>query len=286
MDRIAILGGGLLGGSLALCLEGRANYSLWARREASVDEAQAAGISCATTDLAAAIRAADLIVLTVPVGVMPGLVSRMLEIGLNKDVLVTDVGSVKSPVHRDVGTVLATAGVAFIGGHPMAGSEQRGVSAARRELFEGAACILTDEADVGDPWASALEHFWVEVGCRVSWLSAATHDELVARISHFPHVMASLTAGVALAKPQEACFGGGGLRDTTRVAGGDPEMWTEILMENRDAVAASLREARKSLGDVLAMLERGDHEATLAWLTEAKLRHSQGRQAKKDCSHG
>lgn len=282
MEKIAVLGGGLLGGSLALRLDGKLACSLWARRRESVDEARSLGIAGATCDLNEAVADADLIVLSIPVGAMPALVTQLLKVGFSKEALVTDVGSVKRVVHETVGSMLSEAGHRFIGGHPMAGSESRGVTSARADLFDGAACLLTDESNVGDPWSRDLEGFWSDVGCRVRWMQAEDHDRLVARISHFPHVMAAATAAIALQQPSDARFGGGGLRDTTRVAGGDAAMWAEILLENREAVSAAIRTARDSLGDVLSMIERNDHEATLAWLAESQQLHQAGQAAKDD----
>lgn len=278
---MAVLGGGLLGGSLALNLAGKTACALWARRAATVDEARELGIAGATGSLEEAVSEADLVVLTVPVGAMPRLLEQAIELGLSKDALITDVGSVKRVVHASVSDFVRAAGLRFIGGHPMAGSEARGVLAARGDLFDGAACLLTDEEGVGEPWVTALESFWSEVGCRVRWMGADEHDALVARISHFPHIMAAATADVALAHAEDACYGGGGLRDTTRVAGGDPAMWAEILLENRDAVVSSLRSACDSLGDVLAMLERDDHEAVQGWLRKAQSRYRDGQAAKE-----
>lgn len=279
IDKVAILGGGLLGGSLALRLTGELPCSLWARREETVAEALSAGIDGATTDFEQAVSGADLIVLSVPVGAMPGLVDRLIDSGLGTEALVTDVGSVKRMVHDTIGHALAGAGIRFIGGHPMAGSESRGVASARADLFRGAACLLTDDQKVGEPWRSALEEFWKDVGCRVHWMAADAHDRLVARISHFPHVMAAATAMVALENPEDAGFGGGGLRDTTRVAGGDAAMWREILLENREAVSAAIRSAIESLGDVLDLIEKDDHEAVEAWLSKAQALHAAGRVA-------
>ena len=266
-------------------LAGQRPCSLWARRAESVEQARSLGIEGATQDLAEAVLDADLIVLSVPVGAMPGLVSTLQEVGIPEQALLTDVGSVKQVVHQTIGATLRQGGHRFIGGHPMAGSESRGVLAARPDLFEGAACLLTDDDGVGAPWVKALEEFWTMVGCRVRWMESSLHDQLVARISHFPHVMASATAGVALADPEDARFGGGGLRDTTRVAGGDATMWAEILLENKEAVAASVREVQKSLSDVLAFIEGGDHEAVREWLAAAQLLHEKGRAAKREQSN-
>jgi len=278
--KLAILGGGLLGGSLALASP--LPVSLWARREETVRQARERGISSATADLGEALAGADLVVLGVPVGAMRGLLERALEVGLEPGALVTDVGSVKEVVHRELGPLLAGSGHDFIGGHPMAGSEARGIEAGREDLFDGAFCLLTDDGGVGDPAAARLEGFWRELGCRVRWLGAAEHDRLVARISHFPHVMASATALVAMERPGEARFGGGGLRDTTRVAGGDAAMWAEILIENREAVAQSVERGIAGLGEMLAMLRDGEHEALREWLERARQRQQEGARARAE----
>ena len=159
----------------------------------------------------------------------------------------------------------------------MAGSEQRGVEAASKDLFSGAMCFLTDDDAVGEPWAGMLENFWAGLDCRVCWTDAQNHDELVARISHFPHLIAAAAAMVSLKDPKDARFGGGGLRDTTRVAGGDPDMWAEILMENRAAVSGSLAAAMEVLKDVQASLKNGDHQAIRSWLDRASKLQRQSR---------
>lgn len=272
---ITILGGGLLGGSLALALPGLEQppkVKLWVRRESTAEEAKAAGIHEATCDMAEAVAGADLIVLAVPVGAMPALVSTAIKCGLPTGCLVTDVGSVKQFPHQAVTPLLAGTGAHFIGSHPMAGSEKTGISAASAGLFNGAACILTNDDHTAGSKAAALERFWQSLGCRTSWMSAALHDALVARISHLPHIIAASGARISLQVPSEGRFGGGGLRDTTRVAGGNPEMWAEILLENRAAIATPLRETIADLREILACLENGEQERVLKWLATAKER--------------
>jgi len=272
-EKVAILGGGLLGGSLALAL-GRdfpgLPLSLWARRPETVDEARARGVDAATGDLAQAVEGADLVVLSTPVGAMAGVFAAAQAAGLSREALVTDVGSVKAAPHRALRPLIAAGGGRFIGSHPMAGSEQGGIGAAAAGLFEGAACLLTDDEAVGDPFAGRLERFWRSLGCRVSWLGAAEHDALVGRISHFPHLVAAAAAKVALEHVADARFGGGGLRDTTRVAGGNPAMWAEIVIENREALGGVVRRGIEELSEMLAMLEAGDQEAVRRWLEVAK----------------
>lgn len=270
---ISILGGGLLGGSLALALARLPEpprVRTWFRRPESVEPAAAIGIPGCTSDLAEAVADAKLLILAVPVGAMPRLVSDALAAGLPHDCLVTDVGSVKAAPHRTLHPLLAPHGIPFIGSHPMAGSERKGLDAVRADLFQNAACLLTNDGHAPAEHATALENFWQQTGCRTSWMSADDHDRLVARISHLPHIVAASAARICLADPSLGTFGGGGLRDTTRVAAGDPAMWAEIITENRSALVAPLRHLMSDLAALLDTLESGDQEAARQWLAEAK----------------
>ncbi len=269
MDKIAIIGTGLLGGSLGLALAQHAEVRSWARRQDTVEEACSRGL-VASCDLSWCIDGADFVILCVPVGAMADLAGQLVSRGLRSDCVVTDVGSVKRRPHVEVGRLLGSHGISFIGSHPMAGSEKGGVEMAREDLFRGAACLLTNDDAAAPALCGRLEQLWRTLGCRTRWLSASEHDELVARLSHFPHVLAAVGAQVALADPSMIGFGGGGLRDTTRVAGGNPTMWAEILMENRDLLIEPLRKAANQIDEMLAFLNRADHEALEAWLLEAK----------------
>ena len=272
---ITILGGGLLGGSLALALdklESPPVIRLWARKEITVETARGLGIKGVTSDLTEAVKDANLIILAVPVGSMVSLVSSCLEIGLTPGCLITDVGSVKRVPHLKIGPLLRELDHHFIGSHPMAGSERNGLSAVSDSLFQNAACLLTNDDAAPAAQAAALERFWKQVGCRTSWMSAAIHDELVARISHLPHLVAASAARVCLKDPSEGKFGGGGLRDTTRVAAGNPEMWAEIVIENREALIGLLEESIADLGEILASLKNADQEMARRWLVTAKQR--------------
>ncbi len=275
---ITILGGGLLGGSLALALGGQLNppkVRLWARREETANEALVLGIAGATSDLAEAVREADLLVLAVPVGIMATLVAQCLELGLPAACLITDVGSVKRVPHDGLRLLLAGRNATFIGSHPMAGSERNGLAAVSANLFQNAACLLTNDENAPPEKIAGLERFWQSVGCRTTWMSAARHDELVARISHLPHIVAASAARICLENPADGNFGGGGLRDTTRVAAGNPEMWAEILTENRTALLNPLRDAIADLTEFLALLESADQPAARQWLITAKQQRDQ-----------
>ena len=270
-QKIGILGGGLLGGSAALALRAKADVRLWIRRPEAVDAAQLSGLDFATGDLKEAVADTDLLILAVPVGAMPALLSAAMAAGLPKACLVTDVGSVKAAPHRDLAPALAQNGNPFIGSHPMAGSERNGLAAARSDLFQNAACLLTNDSGAPPDLCTALEDFWKALGCRTKWLGAAEHDRLVARISHLPHVTAAATAfGALSADTASGILSGGGLRDTTRVAGGNPEMWAEILLENRGEVARSVRETIAKLDEFLVALDGANQEELRSLLAEAK----------------
>lgn len=281
---ISILGSGLLGGSLALALAAQnqaPRVRLWARKEETANAARQLGINDATSDLKHAVEGADLLVLAVPVGAMADLVSAALDAGLPATCLITDVGSVKQAPHRELAPLLAAKQIDFIGSHPMAGSERNGLAATSATLFEGAACLLTNDANVSESRAKALENFWQAIGCHTAWMNATTHDSLVARISHLPHVIAASAARVCLKNPSDGRFGGGGLRDTTRVASGNPDMWAEIVTENRNALIEPLRESIADLKNILTLLENGDQQATRQWLAEAKQQRDPLQPAKQ-----
>ena len=270
-QKIGILGGGLLGGSVALALREKVDMLLWFRKAEAIVPAREMGFTSATSELAEAVAGADLLILAVPVGAMPALLSAAVAAGLPKDCLVTDVGSVKAAPHRDLAYILAESGNPFIGSHPMAGSERNGLAAARADLFQNAACLLTNDSGASSDLCVVMEDFWKYLGCRTKWFGAAEHDRLVARISHLPHVTAAATAfGALSADTSSGSFSGGGLRDTTRVAGGNPEMWAEILLENRGEVARSVRETIAKLDEFLVALDGANPQELRRLLDEAK----------------
>jgi prephenate dehydrogenase len=270
-QKIGILGGGLLGGSVALALREKVDVRLWFRKAEAIVPAREMGFTSATSDLAEAVAGADLLILAVPVGAMPALLSAAVAAGLPKNCLVTDVGSVKAAPHRDLAYILAQSGNPFIGSHPMAGSERNGLAAARADIFQNAACLLTNDSGASSDLCVVMEDFWKSLGCRTKWFGAAEHDRLVARISHLPHVTAAATAfGALSADTASGSLSGGGLRDTTRVAGGNPEMWAEILLENRGEVARSVRETIAKLDEFLVALDGANQEELRSLLTEAK----------------
>ena len=278
--RIAVLGPGLLGGSIALAVRKRHQENsirLWGRNAERVAEIEAAGFEHATSDLGRAVEGAELIILAVPVGAMEALGRQLLAEGVPQGAFVTDVGSVKVHPHESVGALMSDAGLRFIGSHPMAGSERTGFDAADPDLFEGAPCILTNEHRCADDEVNRLVGFWAGLGAQSVVMSAREHDRLVARISHLPHVVAVVCALVALEREDDGRLAGGGLRDTSRVAAGDPLMWTEILMENRRELLAPLRECAGMLNEIAGLLEEEKEKPLAAVLEDAQRRRQQLR---------
>lgn len=263
-DAIAILGPGLLGGSLALDLAalGAVDLRLWGRREETRAEAATLGLADHfTTDLEAAVKGAGLVVLATPVGAMPDLAARVARATI-PPALVTDMGSVKAVVERATAPVLRGAGIPFIGSHPMCGSEQKGLAAARRGLFSGAMCLLTPASGEDPRVLARLRGFWSALGCRLAEISPDAHDHAVARISHLPHLAAALLAETAAGgRPDLLAYAAGGFRDSTRVASGPVEMWTEILLENRIALAPLMRQLSTAATAAAAALESADESA-------------------------
>jgi prephenate dehydrogenase len=275
-NTIAILGPGLLGGSVALATKASRPSSqvhIWARRESAVEQIEQFGIAdLASTDLGEVTAAAELIVLATPVGIMPNLVARLLELPGLGETIITDLGSVKGVVVAAIDALLADhEGVSFVGSHPMAGKEHAGIEHARAELFQSAACVITPGVSSTPEAVQIVENFWGQLGCRTTQMRPQQHDEAVARISHLPHIAASLITSAALdGDPSIGAIAGAGLRDTTRVASGSPQMWTEILLENRAALSPALTELRDKVDAALGLLESGDASRLEALLQGAK----------------
>jgi prephenate dehydrogenase len=280
MMRLAIVGPGLLGGSIALSARraGGFHIGLWARRAEAVAEIEPLGIADqASSDLAAIVKEADLIVLCIPIGAMGGIAKQIAGV-ISPNAIVTDVGSVKTCVVAELEPIFRERG-RFVGSHPMAGSEQTGMRAARADLFDGAVCIVTPSESTDSGAVEKLRAFWQTLGGRVTELSPAAHDEIVAQISHFPHLLAAaLVQSVAGENPRAFDFSGPGFRDMTRVAGGPPAMWAEILRSNRHAVHKSAEAMIEKLRGIVTLLD--SEESMIEFLTQAQARRERLRLPK------
>lgn len=268
--RVAVLGLGLLGGSVALAARQRgaaARVAGAARRRDVRDEALRLGAVDEVGDFPEVARGADLVVLATPVFAMAELVRRIAP-ELHPGALVTDVGSVKGLLAETLPGLLPR-GVHYVGSHPMAGSHWRGLAHARGDLFEGSACVVTRGSE---PSAAArVEAFWRALGARVVLRDAAAHDAEVAWMSHLPHVAAFAYAGALRAAPPGARdVAGPGFADFTRIAHSDPELWSEILTANRKALVAPLQRLAESLAELGRAIDSNDAEAVEHWLAAAR----------------
>ncbi len=262
MSRTAVVTGlGLMGGSLAAALA-RAGWTvlLHHRRPEVAERAQAAGYGRVVADPAAAMAGADLAVVCTPVGVIADTVRALA--AASGSAVITDVGSTKGRLSAELAPLIATG--RYVGSHPMAGSHRQGFDHADPDLYRDRVCVVTPTATTSASALAAVESLWHAVGCRTLRMGPDEHDRAVAEASHLPHVLAATAAAglTALGAPLAAS----GFRDTTRVAAGSPELWRDILRDNRDAVLAGITRARERLDALTAALSGDDAEAVRAWL--------------------
>jgi prephenate dehydrogenase len=216
-----------------------------------------------------AVREASLVVLAAPVDRIPDL-ARLIAPSLPAGAIVTDVGSVKGEIVRLASAALR-AGTHFVGAHPMAGSEKTGWEHGAATLFEGRTCFVTPVATTDAPATETVVRFWRDLGMEVVTIDPARHDEIVAHISHLPQVLAStLCAFLATKDPHWRLYAGGGLRDTTRIAGGDPAMWRAILEHNREEILRALRQYQEELQAFQTALANRDYLELAARLEHGK----------------
>ncbi len=269
--RLAILGLGLLGGSVARAAR-RAGIveTLVAsgRRRAPLEKALADGVVDEVSDVPGAVRGADLVVLGTPVGCMERVASDAAP-HLCEGALVTDVGSVKGMLAETLSGVMPP-GVHYVPAHPMAGSHHKGVVNARENLFDGACCVITPLASSDRVAVARVADFWRALGAHVVERDPAGHDAEVAWVSHAPHVLAFAFAHALGQAPAGAGeLAGSGFRDFTRIAHSDAGLWSEILNANRKALAAPLEAFSRSLQELARAVEAGDADAQERFLSSA-----------------
>ncbi|HEY2572753.1 MAG TPA: prephenate dehydrogenase/arogenate dehydrogenase family protein, partial [Verrucomicrobiaceae bacterium] len=212
-----------------------------------------------------------LIVLCTPVDSMRAIARQLHALPLKPGCIVTDVGSVKTPVVTALEEIFSKSGTTFIGSHPMAGSERSGIAAARADLFEGSVCILTPTIFTPDAPLAAARELWTLAGCHLLEMQPEEHDRKIARVSHLPHLAAiAVTLAALRADPSAALCAGNGFRDVTRIASGDASLWTGIISQNRAEIIAALKDAHEVSGDLLAVIRSGDDHALRRVLHEAQ----------------
>ena len=272
LEQLTILAPGLIGGSVARAARARGaarRIVIWARRpETRLALREQPWCSSAGDTPEQAVEGADLVVIAAPVDRIAQL-ARQVAPRLKPGAVVCDVGSVKGEISR-VCHEAVHGRAHFVGAHPMAGSEKKGWEHGTADLFEGRTCFVTPLSSSHADAVTQVVGFWRDLGAEVVTVDPDKHDEIVAHISHLPQLLASsLCAFLATRDPGWRNYAGGGLRDTTRIAGSDPRLWAAILEENRDEVLRALRQfqddlegfqaalANRDFIEVAARLERG-----------------------------
>jgi prephenate dehydrogenase len=258
--KIAIIGMGLIGGSLGLIIHknriaervigiGRNPEKLKkALNRQAVDEV--------TTDYAQGVKDSDLVILCTPVRCIFPIFKEIYPY-LSDNCIITDAGSTKSSIMGNIGSFLSQSNsskkIVFIGSHPMAGSEQSGIDAAREDLYDNSLCIVTvpdNQCAIPDA-VSKVESFWMKAGCNVLKMKSDLHDSAVAAVSHLPHLMASVLVHTVAKMDNKSgtlpMIASTGFKDTTRVASGNPDVWTDISLENKKALLESMNEFERQL---------------------------------------
>jgi prephenate dehydrogenase len=285
INRLAVIGVGLIGGSLSRALrDARAVGEIvgYGRSLGNLQEAVELGvIDRAAVSVKDAVREADLVVLAVPVGSMLDSLRDVAAV-LSNAAVVTDVGSVKGSVIAAARAAFGDRFSAFVPGHPIAGTEQSGVAASRGDLFAGRRVVLTPEPATDVAALERVRGMWAATGADVVTMSALEHDRILAASSHLPHLLAYALVDMLVRRDDHrdvfTCVGSG-FRDVTRIAGSDPVMWRDICLANRDAVLEVLTQYRDDLGELIGAIERGDGH----WLYEtfARARHARDGLSRK-----
>lgn len=275
-DSVAIIGLGLLGGSVGLAVR----EHLPQVRTTGYDADPATRVRAAERGLVAdvcetvgdAVRDADLVILCVPVGAMASAAASIAP-HLKPGVLISDVGSSKQSVAKALGDALP--GVAVIPAHPVAGTERSGPDAGFASLFQKRWCILTPPADADPALLAGLSAFWEALGAKVEVMDAQHHDLVLAVTSHLPHLIAYTIVGTAsdlegVTESEVIKYSAGGFRDFTRIAASDPTMWRDVFLSNRDAVLDMLQRFTEDLTALQRAIRVGDGDQLFEHFTRTR----------------
>lgn len=273
---VAVIGMGLIGGSLGLALKQLARIDRVvgvSRHKKTVEAARIIGaIDAGFTDPAMGVRDADVVFIATPVSVIVDTARDVLK-SMRPGAILTDVGSTKTNIVARIETMKPRA-VHFVGGHPMAGSEMSGIEAADRDLFRNCAYILTPTSETDFEALGRLHDLLTRIGARVLSLDPVTHDHVAATISHLPHVLASALVNLAAGERREFenifQIAAGGFYDATRIAASDPDIWADICLENRRAILDIIKEFQGKLTDVSEMIEAEDRARLKAWFGSSR----------------
>ena len=283
LRRITIWGVGLIGGSLGLALKKNGFQGQRVGLGRNIDRLEKAlkrdAVDVVTTDMAEGLHGSELVVLCTPVELVPVLVQHIVEgVGSQQSMVLTDVGSTKSVLVETVEAQLRQQGsdtLSFVGGHPMAGSHETGVGAARETLFENATCLVTPTENTDSAALQQIRNLWEFVGGVPHLLSPETHDLLIGAASHLPHLIASLlastVANVETEHHKALDFTATGFRDSTRIAAGSPDLWTGIFTQNRDVLLSLVDDIVDNLIEFKNLLQANDLAEIERVLLEAQV---------------
>src|SRR5450432_451175 len=275
--RVALIGFGLIGGSIARAARGQglAGQIVTTARSAKTRArvAELAIVDAVVETNAEAVKDADLVILCIPVGAC-GPVAQEIADHLKPGAIVSDVGSVKGAVVRDMAPYLPE-GVHFVPAHPVAGTEHSGPDSGFAELFINRWCILTPPEGTDPNAVEKLGAFWTALGARVEVMTPDHHDLVLAITSHLPHLIAYTIVGTAdelegVTQSEVLKFSAGGFRDFTRIAASDPIMWRDVFLANKDAVLEMLGTFNEDLSKLTRAIRRGDGEALFAHFTRTR----------------
>ncbi len=264
MKKLVIFGVGLIGGSVALALKRAAAAPQITGVGRSGDGLQAALdmdiIDTVETDPAKALLDADMVIIAAPVAQTPDILKAIAP-HLSSKTIITDVGSTKSDVIKHALTILGESAAQFVPGHPIAGAEKSGVTAARADLFQGKNVILTPTEKTNPEALEQVRQLWQVAGAKVSEMAASEHDGVFAAVSHLPHLLAFALVDELASRSNAAqlfAFAASGFRDFTRIASSSPEMWRDICLTNRESLLSEINAYQDELVTLKNLLENND----------------------------
>lgn len=276
-EKIALIGIGLIGSSLArvVARENLAGHvAVSTRSAATLARAEELGLGDSyTSDAAEAVRDADLVIVSVPVGAS-GAVAEEIAPALKKGAILTDVGSTKASVIAQMEPHVPE-GVHFIPGHPLAGTEKSGPDAGFAELFQNRWCIFTPLPGTDPAVLEKLSEFWRRCGANIDTMDPAHHDKTLAIVSHLPHIIAYNIVGTAddlqtVTKSEVIKYSASGFRDFTRLAASDPTMWRDVCLHNKDAILEMLARFSEDLASLQRAIRWGDGEKLFDLFTRTR----------------
>lgn len=286
---------GLIGGSVALALKkssalalknaGNVPYIVGVGRNAeSLSQALELGvIDAVETNIHAALEGADLVLIAAPVAQTASIL-QSIKPHLNKQTIITDAGSTKRDVLASAKEILGTQFNQFVGGHPIAGAEKSGVTAATADLFTGKNVVLTPAPETNRDAVAGVAQLWKTCGANISEMSAETHDSIFSAVSHLPHLLAFALVDEIASRPNAAqlfSFAASGFRDFTRIAGSHPEMWRDISLANKAALLSELTAYQDELEQLKKLLEHNDGAGLQALFERASVARNNWAKSKK-----